>query len=548
MGVPGFFAWLLKNNVHNNIIINNLNNIDCLYFDANCLFHPKCFDILKLHSNITDVDKLEKLMIERIIKYITFIIDFVKPSELIYIAVDGVAPVAKINQQRKRRYKSVLDNEYMKKLNKKYNKNKNDSWSNIVITPGTNFMIKLDRELIKFKNNDRFKNIKFIYSSYLECGEGEHKIIRHIKQNNNNIKKIHTIYGLDADLIFLAMSAYSDINNIFLLREYDHVKNVNKQLTEEVNERLCYLSIKNVIDTYNEYIINKLRENEDILDIDFDKKYDFSKDFIIICFMLGNDFIPTPPSINIRNYGIEYITNAYCNMFQFYKSYIYDSGKINLDLLLMIFEYLKDREHDYFTEDMPRYKQKNKNKKYVGSDPYEEEIFNRDNLRNIIIEDHINLGNGEISDYKFRYYEINFNSRINQNKMINKICKNYIDMIHWIMKYYFDVDMPSWTYYYEFNHAPFISDIYKYLQKNKDNYNFDISYKECINIETQLISIIPPQYSNIFNKNIIDKYKQNNNNFKTKFMLPDNIVLEYDKELYWMCEPKLPMLDLDIIL
>jgi len=552
MGVPGFFAWLLRNNIHNNIILNKLDNIDCLYFDANCLFHPKCFDVLKLYSNITDINKLEKLMIDRIIKYITYIIDFVKPSQLVYIAVDGVAPVAKINQQRKRRYKSVLDQEYIKKLNQKYNKQKNESWSNIVITPGTDFMIRLNEEINKFIKIEKYKHLQIIYSSYLEPGEGEHKIIRYIKEMSDanliSDKKTHVIYGLDADLIFLAMSAYSDKNNIYLLREYDHIKSVNKPITEEINERLCYLSIKNVIDTYNEYIINKLKENEDILDINFDEKYNFSHDFIIICFLLGNDFIPNIPSINIRNYGIEYITDAYCNMFQFYKTYIYKDNKINLELLKMIFDFLKNYEHEYFSEVLPKYIQKIKHKKYMGSDPYEEEIFNRDNLRNIKIDNKINLGIGEISDYKFNYYEINFHTRINQNQMIDKICKNYIDMIHWICKYYFDFDMPSWTYYYEFNHAPFASDMYNYIDKIKDIYKYEIEYKENIKIETQLISIIPPVYSDIFNKKIIDKYKINYNDITTRYMLPDKIELEYDKEIYWMCEPKLPMLDIDLII
>lgn len=547
MGVPGFFAWLLKNNVHNNIIINTLNNIDCLYFDANCLFHPKCFDVLKLHSDITDINKLENLMMDRIIKYITYIIDFVKPTELIYIAVDGVAPIAKINQQRKRRYKSVLDNEYMAELNKKYNKNKNDNWSNIVITPGTEFMIKLDDRLNKFIKLEKYKNIKIIYSSYKEPGEGEHKIIRYIKNINN--KKTHIIYGLDADLIFLAMSAYSSNHNIYLLREYDHIKSVNKTITEDINERLCYLSIENVINTYNEFILNKLNENADILDIDFNIKYDFSKDFIIICFILGNDFIPNIPSINIRNLGIEFLTDAYVNMFQFYKSYIFDinTNKINLELLQMIFDYLKNYEHEYFTEILPKYNQKIRNKKFMGLDPYENELFNRDNLKNIEDNDKIQLGIGELSEYKFRYYEYNFNSRINQNKMIDKICKNYIDMIEWISKYYFEIDMPSWTYYYEFNHSPFASDIYNYLYKNKDNYKCDIKYNVNIPIETQLISIIPPKHMNIFNKQIHNKYKQKYNDIKTKFMLPNKIILEYDKELYWMCEPKLPILDIELL-
>lgn len=545
MGVPGFFAWLLKNNTHNNIILHSLQNINALYFDANCLFHPKCFDILKLHSQETDIVRLEDLMIKRIIKYIDYIINFVKPSDLIYIAVDGVAPVAKINQQRKRRYKSVIDNEFMKELDKKYNKNKNNIWSNIVITPGTDFMIKLDESLNKYIKT--IKNAKVIYSSYKECGEGEHKIIRYIK--NNNDKKRHVIYGLDADLIFLAMSACNKHNDMYLLREFNHIKSIKHEITEDVNERLCYLSIENVINTYNEYIENKLLDNADILDINFEEtKFDFSKDFIILCFILGNDFIPTLPSINIRNYGIEYITEAYCKMFCYTKSYIYniETKKIDINNLKLIFEYLKDIEHEYFTQILPGYIRRIKQKKYTGSDRYEEEIFNRDNLINISNNDHIKLGTEAKDVYKFRYYEFNFNSRINQSKMINKICKNYIDMIQWVCRYYFEIDMPSWRYYYQFNHAPFASDIDVYLNKI-DNLTYNIEYEDALPIESQLICIIPPQYNNIFNKKIQDKYNKIYMSDMTRYVLPNKVEIEYDREQYWMCEPKLPILDIELI-
>ena len=48
-------------------------------------------------------------MIENILKYLKYIIDFVNPKKVIYIAIDGVAPIAKIKQQRSRRYKSAKD-------------------------------------------------------------------------------------------------------------------------------------------------------------------------------------------------------------------------------------------------------------------------------------------------------------------------------------------------------------------------------------------------------------------------------------------------------
>lgn len=538
MGVPGFFVWLMKHNVHDNIILKKIENIHNLYFDANCLFHPKCFDILILHSDITDTLKLEDLMIKRILKYIQYIIDFVNPSELIYIAVDGVAPIAKINQQRKRRYKSVIDMEYTNKMNKKYKINKNTSWSNIVITPGTNFMKKLDSAIkIYFKGNK-----KVIYSSYKECGEGEHKIIRYIKKHTKNKRNI--IYGLDADLIFLSMSAYSIDSEIFLLRELQQLKNTTQPITEDVSEPLCYLSIKNVIDTYNEYILNKLKENEEFLDIDLNKKYDFSKDFILLCFMLGNDFLPNLPSINIRINGIEYITEAYCKMFEYTQIYIYEDGKINWESLKMILDYIGSNEDEYFSSTYNDYKKKIKYRKCNATTLYEKEIWEHENLKDIKIEDIIKLGNGDKTEYKFRYYEHNFNSRINQQKQIYKVCQNYLNMIQWITKYYFDIKMPSWQYCYYFHNAPFASDLYNFLNENEIKYN--VEYKNAISIETQLLSVIPKYYKNLLKEYKIDISKFDDN--KCKYMFPIEYELDYDnKYQYWMCEAKLPIMDFNLI-
>lgn len=546
MGVPGFFAWLLKNNIHNNIVLNKLDKIDNLYFDANCLFHPKCFDILKLYQDEKNIEKLEKLMMDRIIKYIDYIIKYVNPTELIYIAVDGVAPVAKINQQRKRRYKSVIDNKFNKELNEKYNIIKNDVWSNIVITPGTEFMIKLDKHLNEYIKH--FKNIKIIYSSYKQCGEGEHKIIRYIKENKL-YEKTNVIYGLDADLIFLSMSL-CNTDNIYLLREMNHIKNMNTPITIEIDEKLCYVSIKNTTNTYNEIIKTKLNENIDILEINIEQ-YDYSKDFILLCFLLGNDFIPHIPSLNIRNNGIEYLIDAYIQMFSFMKNTILEKNKINLENLLLVFSYLKDIESEYFEINLQKYKNKLKHKKFIYSGKYDEryerELWEHENILDFDEHDYIKLGKSEKEEYKFRYYEYNFNSRIKQKYFIQKICKNYMNMIEWIKEYYFNTNMPSWRYHYQFNEAPFISDLYEYLNDNINNKFIDIEYEEPIDIETQLLSVIPKQYKDILEKNIREKYNKFSNNNITKYMFPTKPHIELNKELYWMCEPNIPQIDIDLI-
>ena len=68
MGVPGFFAWLIKHaktkkmdTIYSADICDT--DIDTLYIDANCLFHPQCHKILAHYTDIKDVKRLEEKMI-----------------------------------------------------------------------------------------------------------------------------------------------------------------------------------------------------------------------------------------------------------------------------------------------------------------------------------------------------------------------------------------------------------------------------------------------------------------------------------------------------
>ena len=89
MGVPGFFAWLLKQYTKIPLIMENLpfdDDESKLYIDANCLFHPICFKVL--NNTKEYYDELEDDMIDEIKLYITELIN-VSKSEEIFIAVDG---------------------------------------------------------------------------------------------------------------------------------------------------------------------------------------------------------------------------------------------------------------------------------------------------------------------------------------------------------------------------------------------------------------------------------------------------------------------------
>ena len=73
-----------------------------------------------------------------------------------------------------------------------------------------NCMIEYLKELDK-------KGIKYVYSSYHEEGEGEHKIFQYIKKNLN-ISDLIVIYGLDADLLFLSLGMGFNYN-LYIMRE-----------------------------------------------------------------------------------------------------------------------------------------------------------------------------------------------------------------------------------------------------------------------------------------------------------------------------------------
>ena len=104
MGVPGFFLWLWKNYKQSHFvfqkeklldineevkeIISELNEIDYFLIDTNCLIHPMCFKILAENSEITNIEILEGKMINKVLEYITHLVDYVKPKEGVFIAID----------------------------------------------------------------------------------------------------------------------------------------------------------------------------------------------------------------------------------------------------------------------------------------------------------------------------------------------------------------------------------------------------------------------------------------------------------------------------
>jgi 5'-3' exonuclease len=565
MGVPGFFKWLLENykkksfvfvkekllvqdlskikpeyideNIRKNKIIidtlDELNNIDYFLIDANCLIHPKCFEIIAENPELDNQDKLEKKMIDKVLEYIDEISNYVKPKKGIFLAIDGVAPVAKIKQQRSRRFKSVHDKELWNSIKKKHNKPLSNTWNNSAITPGTAFMEKLHKQIVKWASTQK---LKIIYSSCNTPAEGEHKLLQFIRENQRNKEEYkYVLYGLDADLIFLALSTKSDY--IYLLREANQInKNENKGVLNYVSIKIMRECIKN---TMEEYYKKNFIENIKIPDLDTDRVI---SDFIFLCYFLGNDFLPHLPSLNIHKDGIEDLIDAYIKIYFELNKYLLDDMKCDNTFLTKLIGKLADKEEGTLKKNFAEHR---RHHKCASSDEYDKEIFKIENLQ-FKIPDPVKLGSDSMVEWRRRYYKHYFGCTTDESidNFAEKIVKNYMIGIKWVTHYYFD-KCPSWDWYFPYDHPPFITDIKNYL--NTFNINaFIFDEGSALKPFVQLLCVLPQQSNYLLPAKL--KNLMINSKSSLSHLYPIDFEQDFiNKHQYWMGIPLLPSLEIDLV-
>ena len=504
-------------------------------------------------------------MITGVLEYLNELISYVNPTKGIYLAIDGVAPVAKIKQQRSRRFKSVADKVMWDNIKKKHNKPLTMHWNNNAITPGTEFMVKLHNQILDWANK---LNRHIIYSSCFTPAEGEHKLLQFIRKNQNeNLDYSYVVYGLDADLIFLSLATESD--KIFLLREANEI---NKKESKEV---LNYVSIcimkKSIINTIKSYLLeaadgllnidkidddnNKLNEKMNLYGFDNLDETRIVNDFIFMCYFLGNDFLPHIPSLDIHQNGIESLIISYSetvNELILEKNkinYLLNGkkelqgktlNKINMDFLERFINKLTLLEEGILRE---HWAHKKKMFSCTG-DNYEKEVFKIENLQ-FKINDPIQLGSDNLEEWRKRYYKYYWNVESNElEEFSKKLVIHYLIGIKWVTMYYFDT-CPSWNWYYPFDYPPFITDISKYLSDSNLN---KIKFEKGTPLKPfmQLLAVLPPQSSNLIPNSL--RKLMTDPRSSLGYLYPCEFDQDFiNKKRYWMGIPKLPPLDIDLI-
>jgi len=347
MGVPQFFHWLVTHFETQILKSQITQRTEYLYLDFNCGIHPAV-----KQPHLTELPD----MFEAVCEYLEDIIQEVKPTKMIYIAIDGVAPNAKMKQQRSRRFKAIQERREKDKIDRKHRRWKESKIDYNMISPGTMFMEQLSERLERYIEKLRQKTgLTIILDDASHPGEGEHKITHHIRttllKNKSPTPPRITIYGLDSDLIFLSLLHYQP--EFYLFREqlfFGRKPNKKKkkkgeqdddQETEaepEPESKFTYLDVGalrkiiltmmdprvNVDDVRGSGLLkmkNFMPSNDsivlaNILDSDWslgntEMEQRLILDYVASSFILGNDFLPHIPSLKIKEGGLNRVIECY---------------------------------------------------------------------------------------------------------------------------------------------------------------------------------------------------------------------------------------------
>lgn len=306
---------------------------------------------------------------------------------------DGVAPRAKMNQQRSRRFRSAQDakekddeQEEFRKLMLSSQRSSGvglevpaepeKTWDSNVITPGTPFMAMLSESLkywtaYKLNTDPMWENLKVIISDATVPGEGEHKIMEFVRSQRRSPEHDpntrHVIYGLDADLIMLSMATHEP--HFRVLREdvffqstkpnacrmcgqtghkaaecQGKVKEKNGEFDEKTTAPLKpFIWLK--INVLREYIAEELYVPNLPFKFDLERAID---DWVFLCFFVGNDFLPHLPSLSIREEGIDALVAGWRDNLPLMGGYVTKDGHVDLERAQVILAGLAKQEDAIF--------------------------------------------------------------------------------------------------------------------------------------------------------------------------------------------------------
>ena len=484
--------------------------IDNFYLDMNGIVH-NC-----THGNDPDTKLTEEEMIRKIFMYLDKLFHIVKPQKLMFMAIDGVAPRAKMNQQRARRFKTAREAAQRAAAEAKDNPEEagrtQEPFDSNCITPGTPFMERLAEHLRffvrhKIAEDPLWQVPTVVLSGHDVPGEGEHKIMEYIrwakKSPDYEPNLRHCLYGLDADLIMLSLVTHEP--HFCLLREVVSYKNKGQPIREALENPSQEHFVLLQIGLLRDYVQLEFEPYARTLPFEFDIERVID-DFVLFCMLVGNDFLPSLPTCDINEGSLDLMFSTYKKLLPQMGGYLTHSGSLHRGRLEMFLkelalyeaETLEQRANDaeeYESKKERRSSSKRLDEAFAVMSTSEMQVpMDFSALQTLQEEGHemelmaavedddtpepeaqpitqmeptmmskearkfFEMGDKEkgLEAWKERYYREKLKSPAPEQRRC--VVSSFVEGLHWVLEYYYR-GVASWDWYYPYHYAPMVSDM-----------------------------------------------------------------------------------------
>jgi 5'-3' exoribonuclease 1 len=414
--------------------------------------------------------------IDRIVSHI------VRPKKTLFMAIDGVAPRAKMNQQRSRRFRSARDAAEAREQMEQDGADipsSSETFDSNCITPGTLFMQKVSRHLryfIRKKMNEDplWAGLDITFSGHEVPGEGEHKIMQYIRDERASGRldpnTRHCMYGQDADLIMLGLISHEP--HFTLLREVVDFGSFSRGTSKNAVKVVMRSTRDAVFQLLHLSILREYLWSELTLDMSLEQAKDANlerwlDDFVFITFLIGNDFLPHMPSLDIGEEAFDLLFRTYRTQFPSWGgNYLTKDGSIDdpdrLECFLAAIGGLEDKifEEREVSEAGFRARRRKAGSRFGGpAGPTEEELEAAKNAEQAAYEAALGVTPGSREhDFKGRYYYTKFGITPDDKDVHRKLRLHYVEGLQWCLAYYYR-GCVSWSWFYPFHYVPMISDL-----------------------------------------------------------------------------------------
>jgi len=499
MGIPAYFSYILRS--HRQVLQPSPpETVDRLYMDCNSILYdvfractsdsqvpystaihgraslvrhcsiPKGSNPIAPYRREWGYD--ETVLIQGVIAAIRGYIERIRPRHLVYIAFDGVAPMAKMNQQRQRRFKSEALR--ARKMLEAGGSGAPDSLpSTSMFTPGTAFMTTLARQVHRaFSSKGDVRHgsppaRQIIVSASDEPGEGEHKLVQHMRDFPDASHTV-ALYGLDSDLIMLAIYHCQRFRDFYIFREAPEFASV---MSSGGGPEMFYMNVPDLAASIYSEVMQPSEASTDDDAASGSGMWRRVYDYVFLCFFLGNDFLPHFPALNLRTHGIQVLTETYRTVIANKSSqYLVDvtTGKIQWKHLHTLIHRLAAMEHELWLKE---YAHRDKLAQRYTPPPRKEGSAGGSNAETVIEELPIRMRGKELYiapwevGWEARYYrslvfvnEAAASSAAPSPSSITDLCVNYLEALEWVFTYYV-CGCPDWRWQYRYMYPPLLCDL-----------------------------------------------------------------------------------------